>query len=185
MGGAALGALARRGEAVAASERRVLRSTMADGCCSPRDGCSAVGGGAARLLREYSPMRGSMGWKRAGRLRAWWVLCALRGAPPCGARTEGHSVVVWVLERPRSLTRGHTRSAPPNPDRTAGAEPPTHSPQPIAPTADGSGAGVAIGDRADLVRSAAPAPSMRSESAVAGLSLQMGWAGRCRRSSAG
>ena len=55
--------------------------------------------------------------------------------------------MVWVLGRARSLTRGHTRSAPPNPDRTAGAEPPTHSPQPIAPTADGSGAGVAIGDR--------------------------------------
>jgi hypothetical protein len=30
-----LGALAQRGEAVAASERGVLRSTMADGCCDP------------------------------------------------------------------------------------------------------------------------------------------------------
>ncbi len=97
VGGAALGALARRGEAVAAAARAVLRSTMAGGCRSLRDGCSAVGGGAARVLREYSPMRGSTGGKRAARPRAWWVLCALRGRPPCGAHTEGHSGVVWVL----------------------------------------------------------------------------------------
>jgi hypothetical protein len=37
----------------------------------------------------------------------------------------------------------------------------------------------------DLVRPAAPAPSMRSESAVAGLLVQMGWAGRCLLSWAG
>ncbi len=147
VGGAVLGALARRREAVAAAERRVLRSTMADGCRNLRDGCSAVGGGAARVLREYYPMRGSTGAKRAARPRAWSVLCALRGAPPCGTRTDGHSVVVWVLGRARCITRRHTRSAPPIPDRTADAEPPNHSPQPIAPTTDGSGAGVALGDR--------------------------------------
>ena len=120
---------------------------MADGCRSLRDGGSAVGGVAARVLREYYPMRGSTGGKRAARPRAWWVLCALRGPPPCGAHTDGHSGVVWVLGRPRSIMRRHTRSAPANPDRTADAEPPTHSPQPIAPTTDGSGAGVVIGDR--------------------------------------
>jgi hypothetical protein len=60
VGGAVLGALARRGEAVAAAERGVLRSTMADGCCNPRDGCIAIGGGAARVLREYSTMRGTI-----------------------------------------------------------------------------------------------------------------------------
>ncbi len=38
---------------------------------------------------------------------------------------------------------------------------------------------------ADLARPAAPAPSMRPESAVAGMSLQMTWAGRSRQSSAG
>jgi hypothetical protein len=149
VGGAVLGALARRGEAVAAAERGVLRREhqWRTAVATLRDGCSAVGGGAARVLREYSPMRGSTGGTRAARLRAWWVVCALRGARPCGACTEGHSVVVWVLGRPRSITRLHTRPAPPHPDRTAYAEPPNHSPQPIAPTTDGSGAGVAIGDR--------------------------------------
>jgi hypothetical protein len=55
------------------------------------------------------PMRGSTGGKRAARPRAWWMLCALRGARPCGACTEGHSAVVWVLGRPRSMMRRHTR----------------------------------------------------------------------------
>ncbi len=56
------------------SREGVLLSTMVGGWCSLRDGCSAVGGGAARVLREYSPMRGSTGGKRAARPRAWWVL---------------------------------------------------------------------------------------------------------------
>jgi hypothetical protein len=186
-GGAVLGALARRGEAVAAAERgysggapwRTAVATFGTaaapsaavlrGCCGSTQRCAAAWAGSARLI--------------CGRGGCF----ACYGAPPCGARTEGHSVVVWVLGRPRCITRRHTRSAPPIPDRTTGAEPPTHSPQPITPTTDGSGAGVAIGDRtgADIVRPAAPAPSMRSESAVAGSSLQMNWAGRCRRSSAG
>ena len=146
MGGAVLGALSRRGEAVAAAERgysgapwrtavaafgtaAVPSAAVLRGCCGSTTRCAAARAGSARLVRG-----------RGG--------CYARyGAPPCGARTEGHSVVVWVLKRPRSMMRRHTRSAPPNPDRTADAEPPNHSPQPIAPTTDGPGAGVAIGDR--------------------------------------
>ncbi len=178
MGGATLEALARRGEAVASAERGYSGAPWRAAVATLRDGCSAVGGGAARVLREYYPMRSSTGGKRAARLCAWAVLCALRVAPPCGARTEGHSVVVWVLGRPRSMMRWHTQSASPNPDRTADAEPPTHSPQPIAPTTDGSGAGVAIGDRhgADLVRPAAPAPVCDPSRLSQGRRFK--WAGR-------
>jgi hypothetical protein len=62
VGGAALGALVRRGEAVAASERGVLRSTMADGCCNPsgrlqcrRRRCCAGTAGVLTDARQHSP----------------------------------------------------------------------------------------------------------------------------------
>ncbi len=66
------------------------------GYCGSTTRCAAAWAGSARLVRG-----------RGGSYALY------RGARPCCARTEGHSVVVWVLGRPRSMMRRHTRSAPP------------------------------------------------------------------------
>jgi hypothetical protein len=161
VGGAVLGALARRREAVAAAERRVLRSLMADGCCNPPDGCSAVGGGAARVLREYYPRRGSIH----------------RPSGPHGGRRAAQSLA-------RACARGATapliRTARRAPSRPITRRSPSHR----RPMVRWRGTRSAIARGGSCAAGGARA-SMRSESAVAGMSLQMTWAGRSRRSSAG